>query len=106
MSGLCGRIWTLHRDYPRLSGPDEFRAWRDPATVRVLFAHWVEPGPDGGSTLHSEARVSATDRRGDLRLRSLWPLIRAFERLIGAEPLPLAVARAERASARPARARS
>src|SRR5687768_11536889 len=25
LSGLCGRIWTLHRDYPRLDGPEAFR---------------------------------------------------------------------------------
>ena len=47
VSGLCGRIWTLSRDYPRLSGPEEFRAWDEPGTVRVLFAHWAEPGEDG-----------------------------------------------------------
>src|SRR3954447_18267832 len=42
VSGLCGRIWTLHRDYPALSGPEQFRSWAEPGTVRVAFAHWVE----------------------------------------------------------------
>ena len=38
VSGLCGRIWTVDRDYPRLDGPEAFppgvmigpntRAWR------------------------------------------------------------------------------
>ena len=37
VSGLCGRIWTLTRDYPRLDGPDAFRAWDEPGTVRVLL---------------------------------------------------------------------
>ena len=27
VSGLCGRIWTLALDYPRLNGPADFRAW-------------------------------------------------------------------------------
>ena len=62
MSGLCGRIWTLPRDYPRLDGPDAFRAWDEPGTVRVLFAHWVEPDGDGGSAIVSEARVAPVDR--------------------------------------------
>ena len=44
ISGLCGRIWTLARDYPRLGGPDDFAAWEEPGTVRVLFAHWTQPG--------------------------------------------------------------
>src|SRR4051812_38655657 len=36
ISGLCGRIWTLARDYPRLGGPEEFAEWKQPGTVRVL----------------------------------------------------------------------
>ncbi len=96
VSGLCGRIWTLHRDYPRLTGAQEFAAWDRPGTVRVLFAHWVEPDGAGDSVIVSEARVKPTDRAAALRLRSLWVVMQAFERLIGAEPLSVAVRRAER----------
>jgi len=103
LSGLCGRIWTLHRDYPRLAGAADFRAWCEPGTVRVLFGHWVEPAPDGGATLVSEARVAPVDAAAGRRLRALWTAIGPFERLIGAEPLSLAVRRAEAvpAAARP-----
>ena len=95
MSGLCGRIWTLHRDYPRLDGPEAFRAWDEPGTVRVLFAHQVRPDGENASEIVSEARIAPVDRAADVRLRSLWMLIGVFERLIGAESLELAVARAE-----------
>jgi hypothetical protein len=95
VSGLCGRIWTLNRDYPPLSGPEEFRAWTEPGTVRVVFGHWVEPVGDGRSEILSEARVAPVDRAAELRLRSLWVLVGVFERLIGAESLALAAARAE-----------
>jgi hypothetical protein len=95
ISGLVGRIWTLTRDYPRLDGPDAFRAWEEPHTVRVLFAHWVQGGPGERNTLVSEARVQPTDRIAAVRLRSLWLLVGPFERLIGAEPLALAAAGAE-----------
>jgi hypothetical protein len=95
MSGLCGRIWTLNRDYPRLAGPEAFRAWSEPGTVRVLFAHWVEADGDRASSIVSEARVAAVDRAAEVRLRSLWMLVGVFERLIGAESLELAVERAE-----------
>jgi hypothetical protein len=95
MSGLCGRIWTLNRDYPRLDGPEAFRTWSAPGTARVLFAHWVTPDPGGGSTIVSEARVAPVDRAAELRLRSLWMVVGVFERLIGAESLELAAARAE-----------
>ncbi len=94
IAGLCGRIWTVARDYPRLDGAAAFAAWDEPGTVRVLFGHWVEPDSDGGAALVSEARVKPTDRHAGLRLRALWRLIGPFERLVGAE----AIATAARAS--------
>ena len=95
LSGLCGRIWTLQRDYPRLDGPEAFEAWDEHGTVKVLFAHWTRTDGDGRAELVSEARVTPLGRRASLRLRGLWSVISPFERLIGAEPLALAVRRAE-----------
>lgn len=99
LSGLCGRIWTLQRDYPRIGGPEEYEAWDKGDTVKVLFAHWTRPKADGGpgSELVSESRVVPIGRRANLRLRGLWSVISPFERLVGAEPLTLAVRRAESA---------
>jgi hypothetical protein len=94
VSGLCGRIWTLERDYPNLSGADAFRAWDDPGTVRVLFAHWAAPAGDGRAELCSEARIEPVDRTAARRLRALWFVIGHFEPLVAAEPLTLAVRRA------------
>jgi len=98
VSGLCGRIWTLARDYPRLDGPRAFREWDERGTVRVLFAHWAEPGRDGGAELVSEARVDPVDATARMRLRALWTVIGPFERLVGAEPLTVAARRAETAA--------
>ena len=95
VSGLCGRIWTLARDYPRLAGPEEFRTWNERGTVRVLFAHWAEPGENGRSTIVSEARVDPVDATARMRLRALWTVIGPFEKLVGAEPLAVAARRAE-----------
>jgi hypothetical protein len=92
VSGLCGRIWTLSRDYPRLDGPTSFAEWDEPGTVRVAFANWVADGE-----IFSEARVAAVDRSAAMRMRALWLVVGRFERLIGAEPLALAVRRAESA---------
>lgn len=96
VSGLVGKIWTLQRDYPRLSGPEEYEAWDERDTVRVLVAHWTRPTDDGRSELVSEARVEPIGRRANLRVKSLWAVIGTFERLIGAEPLVIAQRRAER----------
>jgi hypothetical protein len=92
ISGLCGRIWTLRRDYPHLRGAADFDAWDEPGTARVLFAHWVRPAPDGGgASLQSEARVAPVDARARLALALLWRTVGVFERRIGAEALSLAV---------------
>jgi hypothetical protein len=95
ISGLCGRIWTLARDYPALAGSAAFREWHEPGTVRVAFAHWIAPCPDGGSELASEARVQPVDRAAALRLGVLWRVVGPFDRLVGAEALTTAVRRAE-----------
>jgi hypothetical protein len=95
VSGLCGRIWTLARDYPRLADAAAFRDWDEPGTVRVAFGHWVEPGNDGVSELVSEARVEPVDRSAALRMRALWAVIGRFERLVGGEALALAARKAE-----------
>jgi hypothetical protein len=97
LSGLCGKIWTLHRDYPRLSGRDDYESWDQGGTVKVLFAHWTRPTEDGRSELVSDCRVEPVDRRASLRLKTLWALVGTFERLIGAEPLVIAQRRAEQA---------
>ena len=99
VSGLCGQIWTPARDYARLSGPEEFRAWDRRGTVRVLFAHWAEQDEDGRATLVSEARVDPVDTTARMRLRALWTVIGPFEPLVGAEPLAVAARRAEAAAA-------
>jgi hypothetical protein len=96
VSGLCGRIWTIARDYPRLSDASDFREWAEPGTVRVAFGHWVEPGADGVASLVSEARVEPVDRAAGLRMRALWAVIGGFERLVGGEALAVAARSAER----------
>jgi hypothetical protein len=100
ISGLCGRIWTLARDYPALVDSAAFRDWHEAGTVRVAFAHWIAPCPDGGSELASEARVQPVDRAAALRLRVLWRVVGPFDRLVGAEALTAAVRRAEGSRAR------
>ena len=95
ISGLCGRIWTLARDYPELAGPEAFRDWDRSGTVRVLFAHWVERGEGNELELVSEARVQPVDSGAERRLRILWALIGPFEGLVGTDALKTAVQRAE-----------
>ena len=97
-AGLVGRIWTLRRDYPELSTPDEFRTWSKPGTARVLFAHEAVPVAHGGARLTSEVRVQAIGAQGRVGLAAVRPLIRAFQGLIFSDGLAAAVRRAEELS--------
>ena len=93
ISGLCGRIWTLKRDYPRIDGPDEFLAWDEPNSAKVLFAHWVEEGEGGEAALVSESRIKPIGRRASAQTRVLWAAVGRFERFIGREALRVAAER-------------
>jgi hypothetical protein len=91
VSGLVGRIWTIRRDYPALSGSQEFRSWSQRGTVRVLFANWVEPAEGGRSVLASETRVQAVDRRGRLGLAAVRPLVSSSHQLISRDGMRAAL---------------
>lgn len=95
ISGICGRIWTKAPDYPELRGADDFLAWDEPGTVRVVFAHWVRDTGDGRAELFSEERIEALDQQAARRLKTLWRIVAPFQDVIAAEPLPIAVRRAE-----------
>ncbi len=96
VSGLVGRIWTLRRDYPRLSDPAQFRDWSQRGTARVVFANWVSDDGDGRSRLSSEARVDAIGVQGRVGVSAVRPLVSAFQNLIGSDGLSAAVRQAER----------
>ena len=95
VSGLVGRIWTLRRDYPRLTGSDEFLHWSRRGTARVLFANSVSSGEGSGAVLTSEARVDAFGVQGRVGVRAVRPLVRAFGPLVGSEGIAAAVRLAE-----------
>ena len=95
VSGMCGRIWPLRRDYPRIEGAEDFLAWEGPDTARVLLAHRIEPDGPGRNALVSEARIKPVDREAGFRIRALWAVVGHFERLIDAEALRPAARRAE-----------
>jgi hypothetical protein len=97
LAGIVGRIWTVRRDYPTLTDPEEFRRWSTRGTVRVLFANWVEPGRAKQTALVSETRVGAGDRLARLGLAAVRPLIAASNHLIAVEGLERAISRARAA---------
>ena len=96
VSGLAGRIWTLRRDYPRLSSPEDFRSWSERGTARVVFAHWASEQPGGRGALASEVRVQAIGAQGRIGVAAVRPIVRSFGQLVSSDGISAAVARAER----------
>jgi hypothetical protein len=96
IAGLVGRIWTLRRDYPRLTDPEEFREWSTGGTARVLFANWIDQTPSGKTTLQSEVRVEAIGAQGRIGVAAVRPLVGAFGNLVGSDGIETAVRLAER----------
>ena len=95
VSGLCGKIWTLARDYPALArrrgvrrlGRARHRARR----LRALG----RPRPRTAPSCTPRPACSPVDTHARVRLKAIWTVLGPFERLVGAEPLELAVRRAE-----------
>ena len=96
VSGLVGRIWTLRRDYPHLADPEEFSAWRNRGTARVVFANWIEPVVDGRCALVSETRVEGFGSQGRLGIAAVRPIVSTFHHLVGSEGIAAAIRLAER----------
>ena len=44
LSGLCGRIWTIRGELARLSGPQAFLDWQEPATVSLTLLPFTAAG--------------------------------------------------------------
>jgi hypothetical protein len=97
VSGMCGRIWTIRRDYPHIKGAEDFLAWEEPGTVRVLLGHWMQGDGPGGNALVSEGRIKPVNRQAGLRLRGLWAVVGHLDRLIGSEVLRAAARHADAA---------
>ncbi|MBV8991372.1 MAG: hypothetical protein JO372_22665 [Solirubrobacterales bacterium] len=96
ISGLVGRIWTLRRDYPQLTAPEEFIAWSRRGTARVMFANWVARSDGSRTALCSETRVQAIGSQGRIGLAAVRPLVSTFHHLVDSDGMATAVRRAER----------
>ena len=95
VSGLVGRIWTLRRDYPRLSDPAGFRDWSTSGTAKVVFANWIEDPENGRAALRSEVRVEPIGAQGRIGVAAVRPLVSAFGNLVGSDGIAAAVRLAE-----------
>jgi hypothetical protein len=96
--GAVGRFWRVRGDgLDRLDGPEEFRDYDRPASVRAAMDFTIEPVRGGGARLSTETRIAGTDAAGTRTFRRYWRIVHPGSALIRREFLSGVRRRAERA---------
>ena len=79
--GVTGRFWTLRGDLRRIDAA-EFAEFAEPGYAKGAWSFAIEPGPDGGSIVTTETRVTTTDEGSRRAFRRYWRLVGPFSSLI------------------------
>jgi len=93
--GGVGRYWTPSGGVRRVTA-EEWFAFDAPGYAKAAVDFRVEPAPDGGTTLWTETRITATDEAARRRFRCYWLLIHAGSAAIRIAWLRAIARRAER----------
>jgi hypothetical protein len=94
--GVAGRPWRPRGDgLDSLDGPEAFRAYRRPGSVRCTWDFVLAPA-GRGTLLSTETRIAGTDPAGTRTFRRYWRLVMPGSALIRRDMLRAAARRAER----------
>jgi hypothetical protein len=82
--GVAGRPWRPRGDgLDAIDGPEQFRDYDRPGSVRCAWDFVLEPAPRGGGTLvATETRIAGTDAAGTRTFRRYWRLVQPGSALI------------------------
>ncbi|HEY0632230.1 MAG TPA: hypothetical protein VGC98_09260 [Thermoleophilaceae bacterium] len=82
--GVVGRPWRPRGDgLDAIDGPEQFRSYDRPGSVRCAWDFVLEPAPRGGGTLvATETRIAGTDAAGTRTFRRYWRLVQPGSALI------------------------
>ncbi|ADB34050.1 conserved hypothetical protein [Kribbella flavida DSM 17836] len=92
--GFAGQPWGLRQHWVTLT-PEQYRDFDEPLSIKGLMAFTVVEEA-GGTRLHTETRVHATDAASERKFRRYWLLIGPFSGLIRHDWLAAAARRAEK----------
>jgi hypothetical protein len=94
--GMVGRPWRPRGDgLDPLDGPEAFRAYKRPGSVRAAWDFVLAPAPGGGTRLSTETRIEGTDAGGTRTFRRYWRIVHLGSGLIRHEMLRAVAKRAE-----------
>lgn len=94
--GLAGRFWRRDYGLAAMTSPEQFLAFSDPESARLVLNFTAEPCEDG-TRLTTRTRVHCTDGAALRRFRPYWLLIRPVSGLIRRRILGTIRREAERA---------
>ncbi|HEY7632540.1 MAG TPA: hypothetical protein VH817_17675 [Thermoleophilaceae bacterium] len=97
ISGVAGCLWAPRGEYARFESAADYRQYEKPGRAKAAVLTQVREH-DQGSEILTEIRVWCTDRRAEVRFRSVWVLVAPFMRFVRMDLLRAVARRAEAAA--------
>jgi hypothetical protein len=94
ISGVAGCLWAPRGEYAHFESAADYRQYEEPGRAKAAVLTQVREHPRG-SEIVTEIRVWCTDRRAEMRFRSVWLLVSPFLRFVRMELLRAVARRAE-----------
>ena len=94
ISGVAGCLWAPRGEFTHFESAADYRQYEKPGRAKAAVMTLVREH-DRGSEIVTEIRVWCTDRRAEMRFRSVWMLVAPFMRFVRLDLLRSVTRRAE-----------
>jgi hypothetical protein len=94
ISGVAGCLWAPRGEYARFESAADYRQYEAAGRAKAAVMTLVREH-ERGSEIVTEIRVWCTDRRAEMRFRSVWLLVAPFMRFVRLDLLRTVARRAE-----------
>jgi hypothetical protein len=94
ISGVAGCLWAPRGEFARFESAADYRQYEKPGRAKAAVLTQVRERGQGSEIL-TEIRVWCTDRRAEVRFRSVWVLVAPFMRFVRIDLLRSVARRAE-----------
>jgi hypothetical protein len=95
ISGVAGCLWAPRGEFTRFESAADYRQYEKPGRAKAAVLTQVCEH-ERGSEIAAEIRVWCTDRRAEMRFRSVWMIVAPFMRFVRMDLLRAVARRAER----------